>query len=222
MKLVVISDTHNKHNKITIPPCDILIHAGDWSFQGRKSEVRDFSQWLNKQTQCKNIVVIPGNHELYFEQQLPASKLWFTEECPRAHLLIDYGCEIDGIKIWGSPIQPEFCNWAWNRNTFTIQKHWDAIPEDTNILITHGPPYGILDQTTYADGSIRPDHLGCSKLLERIKTIKPSLHFFGHIHNPGGEQVHAFGTSFYNAAICDEMYLPTNPLTIVEYNKEQG
>lgn len=218
-KIIAISDTHNRHDKLIIPECDILIHAGDWSGQGTKSEVTNFAKWLNKQTQCKEIVVIPGNHELYFERGLPDSKLWFTEECPRAKLLIDEGCEIDGIKIWGSPVQPWFHDWAWNRKGTEIQKHWDAIPEGTNILITHGPPYGILDQTTYANGDIRPEHLGCPNLMERIKIVKPDLHFFGHIHYPGGRAVSVFSTTFYNASICDEYYIPSNPLTIVEYEK---
>lgn len=220
MKIVAISDTHNQHNKLIIPECDLLIHAGDWTGQGKKSEVVNFTKWLNKQNQCKEIIIVPGNHELYFERELPGSKLWLIEECPRAKLLIDEGCEIDKVKIWGSPVQPWFHDWAWNRDTHSIQPHWNAIPDDINILITHGPPYGILDQTTYADGSIRPEHLGCSQLMERIKIVKPDLHFFGHIHYPGGRAASVFGTTFYNASICDEMYVPSNPLTIVEYTKD--
>lgn len=106
IRICAISDTHNHHNKLIIPECDILIHAGDWTGQGAKSEIENFAKWLDKQTQCKNIVVIPGNHELYFEKGLPDSRNWFTDNCSRAKLLIDEGCEIEGIKIWGSPVQP--------------------------------------------------------------------------------------------------------------------
>lgn len=215
MKIVAISDTHNRHNKLTIPECDLLIHAGDWSFRGKKSEVENFAHWLNKQTQCKEIVVIPGNHELFFEKGLPDSLIWFTENCPRAKLLIDSGCEIDGVKIWGSPVQPWFHDWAWNRSSFEIQKHWEKIPK-CNIVITHGPVYGILDQARYADGSIRTEHLGCPYLYKKIKEIKPDIHICGHIHGGHGEK-HIDGTSYYNVSICDEQYYPSNPITIIEY-----
>lgn len=218
MKIVCISDTHNRHKKLTIPECDLLIHAGDWSFQGQYSEVKDFAKWLNKQyDQCSNIVVIPGNHELMFEKNLPFSKTWFTEECPDAHLLIEESVTIDGIKIYGSPIQPFFCNWAWNRYPHEIKKHWDAIPDDTNILITHGPPEGILDQTIYANGDIRPDMLGCPELLRRVKELKHlKLHTFGHIHYFGGKIKQEDGVVFNNASICDEQYIPLNPITVID------
>lgn len=226
MKIVAISDTHNRHDKLIIPECDLLIHAGDWTGGGYETEVRNFAKWLNKQNQANHIVVIPGNHELDFEQNLPDSKQWFYEECPRAKLLIDEGCEIDGIKIWGSPVQPWFHDWAWNRakdlyeshikGIPEIKPHWDIIPDDTNILITHGPPYNILDKTIFKN-----EPLGCYKLLERIKQLKDlDLHFFGHIHSPGGQQVHLDGISYYNAAICDERYYPSNPITIVDYIKD--
>ena len=91
-------------------------------------------------------------------------------------------------------------------------------PNDTKILITHGPPYGILDQSSFADGTLRKEHLGCEDLMNRIKELKElDLHFFGHIHTPGGEQKHVDGVSFYNASICDEQYYPGNPITIVDY-----
>jgi Icc-related predicted phosphoesterase len=236
VKIVGISDTHNRHNKITVPACDLLIHAGDWSFQGKKSEVENFAEWLNKQVQCKEIVLIPGNHEKFFEEYLPDSLEWFTKLCPRAHLLIDQSIEVLGIKIYGSPAQPFFCDWAWNRAVSDkaevmrvgymkeklvqpIKPHWDAIKEDTQILITHGPPQGILDQTTYANGDLRPEPLGCPLLMKRIKELKKlDLHFFGHIHHPGGTAKCQDGVTFYNASICDEMYVPSNPITIVEYD----
>src|ERR1700677_1938651 len=115
IKIVAISDTHNRHNKVKIPKCDLLIHAGDWSFQGQKSEVENFAEWLNKQDQCEEIVVIPGNHERYLEDYMPESLKWFTDKCPWAHLLIDQAIELYGIKIYGSPVQPFFCDWAWNK-----------------------------------------------------------------------------------------------------------
>jgi Icc-related predicted phosphoesterase len=218
MKIVAISDTHNKYSKLIIPECDILISAGDYSSRGYSHEVRAFHIWLAKQP-AKYKISVQGNHELGVEKDFQTSKLLAEEWCPGVHFIDEGLVEIDGIKIWCSAITPFFCDWAWNRHPNEIQKHWDMISEDTNILITHGPPYGILDQTTYADGTIRPEHLGCPKLMERIKIVKPDLHFFGHIHHGGGRAVSAFSTTFFNCAICDEMYCPTNPLTIVEYDK---
>lgn len=235
MKLVVISDTHNRHKDLVIPKCDILIHCGDWTSMGYKHEVEAFAKWLNKQP-AESIVLIPGNHELQFEKDFPHSRKWLTDHCERAILLVDEAANINGVKIWGSPATPWFCDWAWNRssNNLTgyhmhgksfyprpIKPHWDMIPLDTNILITHGPPYEILDQTTYANGDPKPGYLGCEELANRIKELKDlDLHFFGHIHAPGGQQIHKDGVSYYNAAICDETYFPSNSITIVEYELE--
>jgi Icc-related predicted phosphoesterase len=220
MKIVAISDTHNEYSKLIIPECDILISAGDYSSRGYDHEVRNFHKWLDLQP-AKHIISVQGNHELGVEIDYQNAKTIAVEQCPRVRFIDEGPIEIEGINFWCSAITPFFCDWAWNRHPEDIQKHWDMIPEDTNILITHGPPYGILDQTTYVDGTIRPDHLGCPKLMERIKTLKDlDLHFYGHIHYPGGRSVNAFGTSFYNCAVCDELYTPTNGITVVEYDKD--
>lgn len=221
MKIIAISDTHNKYDKLIIPECDILISAGDYSFQGTLEEVTFFHRWLNLQP-AKHIISVQGNHELGVERNFELSKGVAQIECPRVHFIDEGLVEIEGLKIWCSAITPTFNDWAWNRNSYEIQKHWDQIPESINILVTHGPPWGILDQTSYANGEIRPEHLGCPRLMERIRIIKPSLHFFGHVHRPGGNQVRVFGTWFHNCAICDECYVPTNALTIVEFNKDEG
>lgn len=240
-KIAAMADSHNKHNKVTIPPVDMFIHAGDWSGMGRESETRNFAKWLNK-LDARHIVVVPGNHEVEFEQGLPSSLNWILEECPRAHILIDQSVVIEGVKIHGSPITPWFHDWAWNRSIRedgmvykaprfggggsvfkqipTIMPHWDLIPEDTDILVTHGPPYQILDELVFADGTPKGEHVGCHHLLERIKKVKPDIHIFGHIHCGHGQK-HIEGTSFYNVALCDEMYMPSNGITIIDYKKEE-
>src|SRR6266850_3316831 len=101
MKLVAISDTHGRHNKLVIPECDILIHAGDWSSMGYKHEIEDLARWFNKllaDGTVKDIITIPGNHELEFEKRLPESRQWLTYLCPGIHLLIEESIEIDGVK----------------------------------------------------------------------------------------------------------------------------
>lgn len=215
-KIIAISDTHNKHNQIKIPECDILIHAGDATGRGRESEVRNFAKWFNKQP-AKYKIFVPGNHEVDLENNLPYSKKWFEEECSSGIMLINQEVTIKGIKIFGSPVTPWFHNWAWNKYPNELDTFWEeTIPEGTNILITHGPAVGILDQVTYADGTPKSGFLGCYHLLERIRAVKPDLHFCGHIHSGHGEK-HIDGTSFYNVSICDEMYSASNPITIVEY-----
>jgi Icc-related predicted phosphoesterase len=219
-KVVAISDTHSKHNKMAaIPKCDILIHAGDATSMGHEREVRAFAAWFEKQPATYKIF-IPGNHELEFERQLPASRLWFEEECPSGIMLIDQSVEVMGIKIYGSPQTPWFYDWAFNQDRKQIKKYWDAIPDDTDILVTHGPPLRVLDEVLNAIGDRHwpPQCVGCEELAEAVKRVKPDLHIFGHIHCSHGQK-HQDGTSFYNVAICDETYMTSNPITVIDYIK---
>lgn len=219
MKIVAISDTHGKWNKLKIPECDILISAGDYSFKGEMHMVRDFHKWLNKQ-EAGHIISVQGNHELWVEENFNIAKAIAVEECPAVHFMDEGLVEIEGLNIWCSAWTPYFHNWAWNaQRGEEIKKHWDRIPDDTDILVTHGPPMGILDELLRVDGEPSGQYVGCSDLMEAVKRIKPDLHFFGHIHCGYGEK-HLNGTSFYNAAICDEMYMPTNSIHIVEYEKD--
>lgn len=220
MRIVAISDVHERWNAIKIPECDILISAGDYSFHGSPVAVNHFHKWLNEQP-AKHIISVQGNHEVGVEKNFELMKDLAIMACPRVHFIEEGLVVIDGINIWCSAITPWFHNWAYNRNRGEdIQKHWTRIPDSTNILITHGPPKGILDVVPYADGTPK-EEVGCEDLLVRIKEVKPDLHFFGHIHHSHGQK-HVDGTSFYNVAICDEMYMATNPITIVEYDKEHG
>lgn len=221
IKIVAISDVHAKWQKLVIPECDILISCGDYSFKGEKHLIRNFHEWLNKQD-AGHIISLQGNHETWVEENFNEAKEIATKACPAVHFIDEGLIELEGIKIWCSAITPFFHNWAWNRyRGEEIKQHWDRIPNDTDILVTHGPPYGILDETYYVDGSLK-EHCGCQDLLEATKRIKPALHFFGHIHFHGGNQKHINGVSYYNASICDEMYQPTNPVTIVDFEKNLG
>lgn len=214
-KIVAISDVHGKWGKLTIPDCDILISAGDYSFKGEPHMVKDFHAWLNKQN-ANHIISVQGNHETWVEKNWNQAKAIALEACPAVHFIDEGPIEIEGIKIWCSAITPWFYNWAWNRyRGEDIKRHWDMIPNDTNILVSHGPAYGILDAVVYANGD-KKEHVGCNDLAEAIKRIKPDLHICGHIHSAYG-QVHIDGTSYYNASICDEMYQATQPITEIDY-----
>ena len=214
IKIVCISDTHGKHDEITIPPCDILIHSGDATGRGWFKEVRNFAVWFEQQP-AKHKIFVPGNHELEFEKELPRSRSWFTEYCPTGTLLIDQAIEFEGIKFYASPITPQFFNWAFMKNRGQdIKRHWDRIPEDTQFLITHGAPKGILDYVPMSDYNA-----GCEELLFRVAQLKDlKYHVFGHLHAPGGlTQVHN-NITFINAAMVGEDYRVGNRKPIeIEY-----
>jgi Icc-related predicted phosphoesterase len=205
MKLVFISDTHSRHKEIKIPFGAILIHAGDVSSRGTKGEIDDFVYWLKSQPH-KYKIFIAGNHDFFFEK---ADKKNIKIEIPNVIYLNDSGCEINGLKFWGSPIQPEFYNWAFNRKRgVEIKKHWDLIPNDTDILITHGPPYNILDKT------IRNKAVGCEELAIKVTEIKPKIHVFGNIHESYGV-LEKDNITFVNASILNEKYIyANNPIEI--------
>jgi Icc-related predicted phosphoesterase len=197
LKFVAISDTHGQHADLLLPKGDVLIHAGDISMRGREIEVLRFLEWFSKQD-FEHKIFIAGNHDFYFEKR-PAEEI--KKVIPEnVTYLNDSGITIDGIKIWGSPIQPWFYDWAFNRQRGDeIQKHWDLIPSDTTILITHGPVYGILDKTT------RGEKVGCENLLRTLQKIKPRIHVSGHIHEAYGE-MKGDETVFINASVLNEKY----------------
>jgi Icc-related predicted phosphoesterase len=209
MKIGFISDTHGYHKQLTgLDGLDILIHAGDVCMRGTEAEAMNFIDWFN-QVEAKHRVFIAGNHDFYFEK-VP-SRVIRERLTENTFYLNDDGITIEGINIWGSPVQPWFRDWAFNRQRGEdIRRHWDLIPEKTNILITHGPPFGVLDRT---DDGLR---VGCEDLLKYVERIKPKFHVFGHIHEDYGLRDKEF-TSFVNASVLDENYHLVNDPIIVEY-----
>lgn len=201
MKFVAISDTHNQHDKLKLPEGDVIIHAGDITGRGSTNEVFAFLEWF-KMLDYKRKIFIAGNHDWFFENSEETNFEGVT-------YLNDSGIKIDNINIWGSPVQPEFNNWAFNRNRGDqINKHWQLIPENTDLLITHGPPFGHLDMTTSMQ------RVGCVDLLKRVTEIKPKFHVFGHIHEAYGVNKNDLGTKFINASVLNENYLRVNnPIT---------
>ncbi len=219
MRIVHISDTHGRWNKLNIPECDILISTGDYSFQGERWMVKDFHAWLSKQD-AGYIISVQGNHETWVEKNFSEAKAIAEEQCPGVYFVDEALIEIEGIKIFCSAVTPWFYDWAWNKSPKELETYWERIPEGINILATHGPAYGILDEVVRVDRSSYdpPRHVGCPSLLKRIQEIKPDIHLCGHIHCGQGEK-HIDGTSFYNSSICDEQYYPSNPITVIEdYN----
>jgi Icc-related predicted phosphoesterase len=204
LKFVTISDTHGKHDSLSLPVGDVLIHAGDCTSRGSELEVVNFLNWFSKQD-FEHKILIAGNHDFYFER---APELEIEKIIPQNIIYLnDSGTIINGLKIWGSPITPWFYNWAFNRHRgVPIQKHWNLIPLDTDILITHGPVFRYLDATTSGHNA------GCENLLHKVLEIKPKVHICGHIHEAYGV-IENGGIKFINASVLNEKYeLENNPI----------
>jgi hypothetical protein len=220
MRITVISDTHTKHGLIPLtdlPGGDLIICAGDIMNSGyNRNDIWDFCHWFNLLDQYQDKLFIAGNHDRMFENHPEDVKEWVDKFGNIIYLQDDgydiYDLDTDtSTKIYGSPWQPEFYAWAFNlpKNGIQLAGKWEAIPNNTDILITHGPAFGTLD--TVAG---RPwDNLGCELLAQRIEVIKPKIHVCGHIHSGYG-YVFKDGTHFFNAAVLDEQYEYTQkPMT---------
>lgn len=228
MRIVFFSDSHGMHDQITLPEGDVLIHSGDFSSYGNTNDTKNFLNWYLNLKGFDTKIFIAGNHDLKFElnpkpnwlqnilyeENLSQSDCVYLED---SSFTIDDSRLSQPIKFYGSPWQPEFLNWAFNlpRNGIALEKTWNAIPDDTDILITHCPPYGIRDIVNYKPNQ----YLGCELLRKRIDIIKPLIHCFGHIHDSYGPAL-INNTAFINASICTERYKPINkPIVIdIEHN----
>lgn len=216
MKILLISDTHNQHENIPSRfidnadgDIDMIIHAGDLTGSGSRAQIKPFFEWYEK-LPFKHKIVIAGNHDFFFEEAPEYEIEGFLGGYPGVTYLNDSGIEVDGFKIWGSPVTPYFCNWAFNRVGDNIKKHWDLIPQDTNILITHGPIYGYLDK-------VGRSSKGCEYLLETVQNLPDlKLHVFGHIHEGYGQEHLESGAIIVNASLLNEHYYMVNEPIIIE------
>jgi len=211
MKIIALSDTHTKHRAINVPDGDVLIFAGDFMGSGYKyKEVKDFGMWFSDQPH-KYKILIAGNHD----RLLQSDKKYCLSKFSKDILYLeDSGCEIDGVKFWGSPYTPYFCDWAFDYQLRNGFMHWDKIPVDTDVLITHGPPYGCLDQMIPG----ATERLGCIELKNIIDKIAPQVHIFGHIHGSYGHTKNIV-SNFYNSSICNEKYEPVNAPHVIDVTK---
>lgn len=208
----------------------MLIHAGDHTFRGTEKEVRAALEWLESLPH-KYKVFIAGNHDWFFDPNAPKRfrdwslyHFYSVQELllkyPSLTYLKDSAVNIEGWVIYGSPWQPWFHDWAFNlpfRDIDTAEKTWAKIPDNTEILVTHAPPEGILDMGW--DG-----RLGDHYLRNRLNHLgKLRLHVFGHIHEAAGKEEYETedGTklTFVNAAICTRAYEPTNLPIIIDLNR---
>lgn len=225
-KITCISDTHTKHNKLDgfLPGGDILIHSGDLSSRGYLNEIEDFFKWYDKIDNYDHKIFIAGNHDFGFQDQLTEVKEILTNyqniNYIQDDLLVLGEGELeynDMLKIWGTPWQPEFFNWAFNLpRGEKLKEKWDMIPLNTDILITHGPPFGKLDYVRQNNINV-----GCEELLKRIEEIKPKINIFGHIHSGRGI-VFSEGTLYINASILNDRYEFNNKPITIDFDFDTG
>ena len=219
-KITFISDTHQKHRQLTkdLIGGDMIIHAGDIMTSGYyETEVKDFCEWFSSLNNYEHKIFIAGNHDRLAENNPNLFKR-ILDEYPNITYLQDSEVVIDGIKIYGSPWQPWFYDWAFNlpRKGLGIMSKWQAIPADTDILITHGPPNKILDYVV-RDAF----YAGCEELLDRVMEIKPKVNVFGHIHQGYGS-IRVNDIEFINASVLNEAYNYANLPVDVEYDEVMG
>ena len=221
MKITFISDTHTKHSQLNLPGGDILIHAGDLMNSGySENDVIVFLDWFEEQSYTHKIF-IAGNHDRMFENE-PDEIMKFLEVSSEYGVtyLQDSEIIIDGVKIYGSPWQPEFYNWAFNlpRCGWELEQKWKDIPEDTDILVTHGPPQGYLDTS---GPPYNQPNLGCELLRVRVDELKPKIHTFGHIHGGSGYKTNGH-THFINASVLGEDYKLTCDGYIITFDHQNN
>ena len=226
VRITNIADTHSKHDFITkmnrktnnahFPGGDILIHAGDFTMRGYFQELEDFCAWFDKQRHYTHKIFIGGNHDLCLEEGYTEA-MEIINQYENITYLQDNFVIVEGLKIWGTPWQPRFYDWAFNldRNGDELKAKWALIPEDTDILVTHGPAFGILD------GNSRGEHMGCELMTERFETLKPKIHVCGHNHNNYGYK-EVNGVMHINAANLNPQYIYHNKPITLDYNPENG
>lgn len=206
-----ISDTHGLHGeyKHKIPECDLLIHAGDCTGDIGQAGLRSFLTWFENCSPAPK-VLIAGNHDGAFQKWPQQARAMVALLAPSVTYLEDESFDFNGTLIHGSPYTPTFFDWYFMRDRGAdIAKHWEKIPVGVDILVTHGPPKGIMDTAPCID-TREIIHVGCRDLAKRIEEVKPYAHIFGHIHSGYGftKKDH---TLFVNASCCTEKYKMINP-----------
>lgn len=208
VSVICLSDTHGLHREVTIPDGDILVHTGDFSGLDKSLDaLLDFDKWLGELPHPHKIIV-PGNHDSLLEDHpFPHSLL------QNAALLINEEISILGLRIWGSPVTPLYGG-AFGLSSFTDRrKLYVNIPAGIDVLVTHGPPYGLLD---FAPGGM---HMGCRALIAAVHRVKPRVHVFGHIHGAHGVSTGP-PTTFVNAALLGANDLLMHAPIVVEFHKD--
>jgi len=201
MNIVVVSDTHGRHGELGVLSGNVLIHCGDVfnAFASNPDEVAELDTWFGQQRFAR-ILCIGGNHD--FALQTLAARA--NRPLRNAEYLEDRVFEYRGTRFYGSPWTPELYDWAYYLPSSDLESRWASIPDDTDVLITHTPPFGVLDRNS--SGKL----CGCPGLRKRIEQIRPALHCFGHVHASAG--IYREGRiTFANASMVNSRYEIARP-----------
>lgn len=213
MKIICVADLHE--NLPEIPECDLLLIAGDitYAFHGdmlsqRQFLDKKFRKWLER-VPAKHVVGIAGNHDQVFQKNLHPKNL------PWTYLQDSYLLTEGGIRIYGTPWQPWFYDWAFNAYEPQLDMKWEHIPENIDIILVHGPPYGYGDKT----GDPAQPGVGSKALLKHVERVKPKLVVCGHIHSGYGMYRLNEYTDVVNCALVDNSYQPVNKPVEINYGQ---
>jgi predicted phosphohydrolase len=208
VRVVCLTDTHHQFESLRVPDGDLLLHAGDHSRRGTVEELLAASQWL-RALPHRHKVILAGNHDFCLREAGTTGPEMFEGMT----YLLDQATEVEGLRIYGSPWTPKFGGeWAYQvQRGQELAKIWERIPDNTQLLITHGPPAGIGDLT------LRGERAGCQDLLDRVLQVKPLLHLFGHIHEGYGT-VRQGETWFVNGCNCAFGYAYIQPAHVFDWD----
>lgn len=205
IRLVAVADTHLQHAEVEIPDGDILIIAGDITRRGTLPQLAQALEFFRRQAH-RDKILIAGNHEFCLQNTLEQARPLLDG----FHYLLDSGITLHGLRFWGTPWQPWFYNWAFNlQRGPDLAAKWALIPDDTDVLISHGPPRGYGDDTGR-------ERVGCDDLLTRVRELRPLVHLYGHIHEDRGHW--RLGESLLVNVTVDE---GAAPATILDIDVEQ-
>ena len=214
--IFAVSDTHNSHRSVRLRAADIFVYAGDFSMAGTLGDVVRFNDWL-ADVPAPIKIVIAGNHDLALQRDPITAKALLTNV---DHYLLDSSCEVMGLKFYGSPWVPGL---SAERHAFVYGRHhgdarriWDKIPTDTDVLVTHGPPYGVLDLCPDFRNRFVHTHVGCN-VLKKVLRERPNIrhHIFGHIHEGKGELADKTGRISHNVCGLNGRYQPYHKGTLI-------
>lgn len=209
MLIACIGDTHGFHRKLDVPEAEILVHAGDFSTpRATVEELEDFNAWLGELPH-RHKVVVAGNHDKLFEADPKLARARLSN----AVYLEQSGIALGGIRFWGCPVTPVLPHMAFAVARGAGGKYWDKMPAETDVLVTHGPPFGILDKE-----NILAEHMGCIQLTKAVQRVRPRLHVFGHIHGGRGREEGPNGTQFVNCAVLNGNRLSPPIVVDLDYN----
>jgi Icc-related predicted phosphoesterase len=202
MRIVVVSDTHGKHEELGTLYGDVLIHCGDMfnAFSQEPQSILDLDNWFGRQ-KFHEILCIGGNHDFLLEDSKSQKNINFQN----ARYLQDQSYKYKGILFYGSPWVPELSGFAFYLDQESLSAKWSLIPDRVDVLITHTPPRGILDRNTVGKSC------GCLDLRNRVDAVCPLLHCFGHIHASAGKTV-INEVTFFNASTVNRRYQIREPL----------